>query len=61
GELSYYDGKMIEFHEKIRAAFLEIAKDDPERCVVIDADAPEEKVAERIEAICRERLGVKFP
>ncbi|MCY4037953.1 MAG: dTMP kinase [Hyphomicrobiales bacterium] len=61
GELSYYDGKMIEFHEKIRAAFLAIAKDDPERCVVIDADAPEEKVAERIEAICQERLGVKFP
>ena len=59
-ESSYYDDKIIEFHEKIREAFLVIAKDNPERCVVIDADAPVEKVARRIERICQKRLGVEF-
>ncbi|MCY4048292.1 MAG: dTMP kinase [Hyphomicrobiales bacterium] len=59
-ESSYYDDKIIEFHEKIRAAFLAIAKDNPERCIVIDTDAPVEKVAMRIETTCRERLGVEF-
>ena len=59
-ESSYYEDKMIEFHEKIRAAFLTIAKNNPERCVVIDADAPIEKIAVRIETICQERLGVEF-
>ena len=59
-ESSYYDDRMIEFHEKIRAAFLAIAKDNPERCVVIDADAPVEKVATCIEIVCQKRLGVKF-
>ena len=59
-ESSYYEDKMIEFHEKIRAAFLAIAKDNPKRCVVINADAPVEKVAECIETICQERLGVEF-
>lgn len=60
-ESSYYDDKRLEFHEKIRAAFLAIARDNPERCTVIDADAPVEKVAMRIETICRERLGIEFP
>lgn len=59
-ETSYYEDKMLEFHEKIRAAFLTIAKNNPERCVVIDADAPVEKVAMHIETICRERLGMEF-
>jgi dTMP kinase len=36
------------FHEKLREAFLEIARRNPERCRVIDASGTEEQVAEAI-------------
>ena len=32
-----FEQKDLEFHSRIREAFLEIARDGPERCVVIDA------------------------
>ncbi len=38
----------VEFHEKLRQAFLDIAKRSPERCRVIDASGTEEQVAEAI-------------
>ena len=60
-EASHYDKKNKEFHENIRNAFLQIAKDESERCVVVNAQASIEEVATRIEAICQERLGVVFP
>ena len=60
-EFSYYDDKTIEFHEKIRAAFLEIARNNADRCVVIDSDASVQKVAEHIDATIRERLSIVFP
>jgi dTMP kinase len=37
-----------EFHEKLRQAFLDIAKRFPERCKVIDASGNEDQVAEAI-------------
>jgi dTMP kinase len=36
------------FHEKLREAFLDIAKRNPERCRVIDASGTEDTVAEAI-------------
>jgi dTMP kinase len=36
------------FHEKLREAFLEIARRNPERCRVIDASGTEDQVAEAI-------------
>jgi dTMP kinase len=38
----------LEFHEKLRQAFLDIAKRSPERCRVIDAGGTEDEVAEAI-------------
>lgn len=38
----------IEFHEKLRQAFLDIAKRSPERCRLIDASGSEDQVAEAI-------------
>ena len=35
----------IDFHRRLREAFLRIARENPERCVVIDAARPEEEVA----------------
>jgi dTMP kinase len=39
-----YERKGIEFHEKLRAAFLKIAQRNPQRCVVVDASKPPEEV-----------------
>ena len=43
-----------DFHEKLRQAFLDIARRFPERCRVIDASGSEDQVAEAIlAAVCR--------
>jgi dTMP kinase len=43
-----FEAENVEFHEKLRQAFLAIAAQEPERCVVIDAGAPKEVVARKI-------------
>ena len=45
-----------EFHEKLRAAYREIAAADPRRCVLIDADADAEEVARRVWDTLQARL-----
>ena len=45
------------FHETLRQAFLAIARAEPERCFVVDADRPPQEVAQAIWACVRERLG----
>jgi dTMP kinase len=48
----------IAFHEKLRAGFLEIARSEPNRCVVIDATATVDEVHEAVLSTVRQRLGV---
>jgi dTMP kinase len=43
-----FEAENVEFHQKLRDAYLAIAAEQPERCVVIDATAPKEIVARRI-------------
>ena len=45
----------LEFHERLRQAFLDIAKRSPERCRVIDASGSEDEVAEAIFAAVARR------
>jgi dTMP kinase len=45
------------FHETLRQAFLAIARAEPERCAIIDADRPQQAVAQAIWDCVRERLG----
>lgn len=47
-----------EFHEKLRQAFLDIAKRHPERCRLIDASGSEDQVAEAIFAAVRQRFDL---
>ena len=56
GEADRFEQESLDFHEKLRAAYREIAAGDPERCVLIDSQQPKERVAERIWAIVNERL-----
>ena len=48
----------LEFHERLRQAFLDIAKRSPERCRVIDASGSEEQVAEAIFAAVSRRFDL---
>lgn len=48
----------LEFHRRIRDGFLAIAREAPDRCVVIDASGDVESVRLALAAAVRERLGV---
>lgn len=51
-----FESKGLEFHQKLREGFLEVADRHPERCVVLDATGEVEEVAERLWAVVEERL-----
>ncbi len=46
----------VEFHAKVRAAFLDIARRDPQRCAVIDATQTVEQVGAAIWSTVQTRL-----
>jgi dTMP kinase len=43
-----FEGERVEFHRKVRDGFLAIAKDEPSRVIVIDADRPLDAVTAEI-------------
>ena len=51
-----FEGEAIEFHKKLRDAFLALAAKEPARCVVIDATRPKQEVSDEIWRIVNERL-----
>lgn len=51
-----FEGEGLSFHEKLREAYLKIARDEPKRCAVIDADADPDTVAARIWTALRDHL-----
>lgn len=55
-----FESESGEFHERLREAFRHLAIEEPDRCVLIDADAPAEEVAERIWAAVRDRFEPDF-
>lgn len=46
-----FEREEIETHEKRREAYLDIAEAEPERCRIVNADRPEEEIADEIIAI----------
>lgn len=52
-----FEQKEAAFHERVRAAFLEIAENEPHRCAVIDALDSPETVLETALATIDDRLG----
>jgi dTMP kinase len=52
-----FEAKGAAFHERLRAAYLDIARAEPERCVVIDATATLDAVEAAILAAVQPRLG----
>lgn len=53
-----FESKGLEFHQRLRQRFLQIAREHPERCVVIDADGDEDQVTQRVWAAVAPRLGL---
>lgn len=52
-----YERMDIQFHKNLRQAFENISKNDPDRCVLIDAKASEDEVASAIWRVVEERLS----
>ena len=52
-----YEGRDEAFHESLRDAFLDIARREPGRCVVVDAGGDEAAVAAAVRAAVTGRLG----
>lgn len=51
-----FEAEDVEFHEKLRQAYLALAAREPRRCVVIEAGGATEDVSKRIRAAVDERL-----
>ncbi|MEM8936189.1 MAG: dTMP kinase [Pseudomonadota bacterium] len=55
-----FESKGEDFHELVRRGFLEIAKAEPARCVVIDASDTKDSTAAQIAAALKARLSHLF-
>lgn len=53
-----FESRKPDFHNNLRRGFLEIAKREPQRCVVVNADTTIEMLQQNICRIVHERLGV---
>ena len=51
-----FEDAEVERHERRRKAFLDIARQEPLRCVVIEADRDEADVALDVRAVVEDRL-----
>lgn len=60
GHETRFERKSREFHERLRQGFLEIARREPHRCVVIDASESIEAIGGAVVDHVRARLGAAF-
>ena len=56
GPADRFESEDVKFHQTLREAYREIANAEPERCVVIDANADLETVATRVWSAVRDRF-----
>ncbi len=56
GEWNRLDAYTLDFHQRVRAGYLELVRLEPQRWVVIDASRPWEEVQEALRAALRPRL-----
>ena len=55
--VSRFEEKGADFHQRLRAAYLEIARQEPARCIVIDAVGELDTIEEAIWRAVSDRLG----
>ncbi len=51
-----YESMGLDFHNRLRDGFLDIARREPDRCVVLDARPPVDDISEKLIATVRDRL-----
>jgi len=51
-----FEAEQLDFHERLRQAYLMLAAAEPDRCVIVDASAPKKMVAKRIWQAVHSRL-----
>ncbi len=56
-----FEREGLAFHQAVRDAFLDLAREDPDRCAVVDASGTAEEVAARIADTVTRRLGAWLP
>lgn len=56
-ELDRFESQEVMAHERIRRGFLDIAEEEPGRCVVVDASQPEAMVSEDVWETVMQRLN----
>ena len=56
GDADRFEKEALAFHEKLRDGFLMLAASEPERCVLIDATASKDEVADQIWRVVVNRL-----
>jgi len=56
GEIDRFEGLDLAFHQRLRQGFLDIARDEPERCHVVNADRAIDDISGDIWRIVEERL-----
>jgi dTMP kinase len=61
GHEARFESKGLVFHERLRQGFLAIAEREPDRCVVIDASAEPDQVADAVWAVVHARLLPEAP
>jgi dTMP kinase len=57
GRETRFETKPLDFHARLRAAFLAIAEREPDRCVLIDASRDEATVAAAVWSWVKSRIG----
>jgi len=57
GTETRYESLPRDFHDRVRAGFLEIAKSEPKRCVVIDASKDADTIAVAVATVVSQRLA----
>ncbi len=53
-----FESRGLEFHQRMRNGFLEIAKENPNRCVVLDANKTIEELHKDVVGVIEERFGL---
>jgi dTMP kinase len=56
GEPDRFEAEDVRFHQQLREAYRQIAEAEPQRCVLIDANADTDAVAAKVWATLRERF-----
>lgn len=56
-----FEAERLDFHQRVRAGYLELAAQHPRRYAVVDASAPTDAVLQLALGLVRERLAVLHP